>query len=541
MYKPIKKIMLIFPPVTRPADFSAKVVRVSIFFPLGLAYLAASLEKTGRYEIEVLDALLEGDAEAGHAISGGRIRYGLTDEEISARINNFKPDVVGVSCLFSAMQSDVGNVCRIAKEANTDIITVAGGAHVSAVPAEMLAKHPQLDFIVIGEGEVSFTRLIGSLEEGSGFSELDGFAYRQNGNIKLVPKSTYIENLDTLPFPERGLFDMNKYFKCASAHSTYRSLPFTQMITSRGCPFKCAFCALENHWGNRQRMRSAENVLDELDLLVSRYGVKEVHFEDDNLTADRKRAIEIFDGIIRRGLDITWNVPSGMAVSSLDEELLAKMKASGCYSVSLAIESGNQDILSKLMNKPVNLKKVPELVKRIRKTGMDARGFFIIGYPGETKATIKQTIDYARSLELDWAYFFIASPIPGTRMFKECVDKGYMKDSDFDPVRSFHRSVINTPEFTPEYLAEVREEAIVDVNFKNNPNLRNYDIDKAIANFAEVVDRYPHFDFANFYLGEAYLKKGERAKARSSYQMAVAANPAHREANARLKELGEGR
>jgi magnesium-protoporphyrin IX monomethyl ester (oxidative) cyclase len=540
MKKGIKKIMLLYPPVTRPSDFSAKIVRVSVFFPLGLAYLAAVLEETRQYELNILDALIEGDIKEGAPLKGGEwIRYGLTDDAISKMIKAFTPDVLLVSCLFSAMQMDAANVCRIAKETDPDIVTVVGGAHAGGMAPEFINQHRDVDFVVQGEGEVTLLDLLNQLKGGQDFSGLDGIAYRENGSSRYIPKSKYIEQLDEIAFPARHLFAMEKYFASASSHSTFRDSPFTQIITSRGCPCKCTFCALGNHWGNRQRMRSAANVLDEIEVLVSHYGVREIHFEDDNLTADKKRAMDIFDGMIERGFDISWNVPSGMAVYTLDEELIEKMKESGCYSVSLAIESGNQQVLHKLMNKPVNLKTVPHLAKKIREVGMDARGFFIIGYPDETRETIRQTIDFARELELDWSYFFIASPLPNTKMYRTCIEKGYIKEGDFDPIRSFHKSIIRTPEFTPEYLADVREEAIVDVNFKNNPNLRKYDIDKAIRSFQEVLGHYPHFDFANFYLGEAYLKKGELEKAVASYRDTLKANPSHVQARERLEEFGQ--
>ena len=534
----IKKITLCYPPVTRPKDFSANVVRVSVFFPLGIAYLAAALEKTGKYEIQIIDALIEKDVNDSTIIEeGDKIRYGLTDEELAIKIKVFSPDVLLVSCLFSAMQWDMENVCNLAKEIDPSIITIVGGANPGARPIDTLSKCGSVDYVVIGEGEDTIAHLLSALEEGSDLNELNGIAFRDNNKPKSIPKTTYIENLDLLTFPARHLFDMEKYLTNASAHSTFRQSPYTQMITSRGCPYKCTFCAIENHWGVRQRFRSAKNVLDEIEYLIKNYGIKEIHFEDDNFTADKARAMAIFDGMIEREFGISWNVPSGMAVSTLSEDLLVKMEASGCYSISLAIESGNQDVLKKLMNKPVNLKTLPMLVRKIREIGMDARGFFILGYPGETKTTIRQTVDFARELELDWAYFFIASPLPNTKMYKTCIEKGYIKEEDFDPIRSFYQSIIRTPEFNPEYLAEVREEAIVDVNFRNNPNLLKYDINKAIFSFEEVVTRYPHFDFANYYLGEAYLKKGNKTKAIASYKMALVANPSHKSAIQRLQDL----
>jgi len=537
--KRIRKVMLVYPPVTRPIDFSAKVVKVTMFLPLGIAYLGAVIEKTGNYDLEILDCLSEGNTDEGVLLKDGeQIRYGLTDEVIAERIKEFSPDVVGVPCLFSAMQMDMANICRIAKNVKPSIKTVVGGAHAGLMAADLLREYNEVDFVIVGEAEVSFLNLIMSLEDGPGFSSLNGLAYRENGSINFIPKTEYIEDLDSIPFPARHLFNMNKYFNNAKSHGFFRNTPFTQMITSRGCPCKCTFCALGAHWGSRQRLRSAKNVLDEIEHLIVEYGIKEIHFEDDNLLADKRRSIELFDGMVERNFDIKWQVPSGIAVYTLNEEILSKMKASGCYSISLAIESGNQEVVSKLMNKPVNLNIVPSLVKSIRENGIDVRGFFIIGYPDETKETIRQTIDFARELELDWAYFSIASPLPNTEMYNTCMKKKYIKEEDFDPVRSFHRSIIHTPEFDPEYLENVREEAIVDVCFHNNPNLLKYNVDKAIEDFKDVLRRYPHFDFANYCLGEAYIKKGKKNKAISAYKNTLTVNPSYQMAIERLKELG---
>ena len=537
--KKIERIMLIYPPVTRPVNFSGKVVRVSIFFPLGIAYLAAVLEKTGKYEISVLDALIENYKIDGIPFSGGeRIRYGMLDNAIAEKIRKVSPDVVGVACLFSPMQWDTVNVCRIVKKVNPKIMTIIGGAHAGPNAVDILEESEDVDFVIIGESEVSFVNLLEKIERRNAFADLDGIAFRKNGSIKLITKTRYIEDLDSIPFPARHLFDMEKYFQNASSHSFYKEYPYTQMITTRGCPHQCTFCALGAHWGKRQRMRTAENVLDEIEYLIEKYDIKEIHFEDDNLTADKDRAIELFNGMVNRGFNIKWHVPSGIAVNTLSEEILEKMKASGCYSVTLAIESGNQKVLSRLMKKPVNLKIVPGLVKTIRKIGIEVRGFFILGYPDETKETIKQTIEFAKQLELDWAYINVATPLPNTKMYETCIEKGYIRADDFDPIRSFHKPIIRTPEFSPEYIKEVCEEAIIDVCFKYNPNLLKYDINKAITDFKEVVKRYPHFDFANFYLGEAYLKKGKKAKAINAYKNTLSTNPSYQMAAERLKEFG---
>lgn len=533
------KVLLIFPPVTRPEDFSADRVRVSPFLPLGLAYLGAAIERESGFEVQILDALIEGQLN-GVEYGGNRIRYGFSDDEIIARIEAYKPDLVGISCTFSAMEWDSINLCTLAKQVNPEIITVMGGPHAGANERRILERGSDCDYVIIGEGEVTFLELLRGIVAGKPNPEaINGIAFRNGADIVVNPKTRYIEELDTVAQPARHLLKMDRYFEFALPHSVFKNKPFTQVVSSRGCPAKCTFCAINGHWGKIQRKRSAENVLAELESLVRDYGVREIHFEDDNLTADKRRAIKIFDGIIERKLDITWTCPSGMAVNALDQDILQKMKASGCYSVSLAIESGNQDVVTRIMRKPVDLKKVPPLVQTIRELDMEVRGFFILGYPGETKENMRETIDFARSLDLDWAHFFIFSPLPGTDIYETCIEKGYMKVEDFDPLRSFHQPVIHTPEFDHAYLQDIREEAIIDVNFENNCNLRKYNVDKAIASFSSVINLYPHFDFAHYYLGEAYLKKGMKDAAKQCFERVLEITPSHPKARTKLAELEE--
>jgi radical SAM superfamily enzyme YgiQ (UPF0313 family) len=285
-------------------------------------------------------------------------------------------------------------------------------------------------------------------------------------------------------------------------------------------------------------MRSSCNVLKEIESLVTQYGVKEVHFEDDNLTSDKDRALEIFRGIRDAGWDILWTVPSGLSVADLDEELIIAMKESGCYSVSLAIENADQQVLTKLMHKPVRLDKAREVVKLARRHGLLVKGFFILGYPGETKETMRKTIDFARGLDLDWSFFFIATPVPHTEMWDLSVEKGYFDPAKYDPIRSIITGQIHTEEFSPSEVEALREEAIVDCNFRNNPNLRKYDVNRAIDSFKEVLDMYPHFDFAHVALGEGYSRLGQVKKARDCWHKALECNPNNKDA-LRLLDLSK--
>ncbi|GAH44257.1 unnamed protein product, partial [marine sediment metagenome] len=314
-------------------DFDAKKLRIGIVPPIGLAYLCAVLKQNG-FEATIIDCLIKGSLE-GTPYKEDQIRYGLTDEEIKSTIQKVAPDVVGVSCLFSAKVYDMLNICRIVKEVNPEIFTITGGAHPTTAYYEVL-EDKNLDYVMIGESEYSLLELLQSLNKKGDLSKVDGLAYRKNQEIILNPKKKFIENLDKLPFPDRHALNMKKYIRTSSPHSGIKRQPFTSMITSRGCPARCSFCVIRYLWGDKARYRSAENVLSEIEHLINTYGIKEIHFEDDNLTSDKERAKAILNGIIEKKWDLTLNSPSGLSVNNLDKELLSLMKKAGYYSISIA-------------------------------------------------------------------------------------------------------------------------------------------------------------------------------------------------------------
>lgn len=440
----IKKILLIQPPYNI-LKFEPKGAQP----PLGLAYIAAVLEN--KYAVKIIDCVIEGyDTEKW--IDNNFILYGLPEEEIENRIREFQPDIVGVSCLFSTQSENAHMVCRLAKQVSPKIITVMGGAHPSSLP-EVVLTDTNVDYAVIGEAEESFPALIESLQQNPpNLSSIDGLAYRINGALKIQPKTRYIDNLDSLPFPARHLLPMEKYFKIDTPMGNLtRRKPSTCMITSRGCTANCIFCSIHTVWGRKYRYRSVENVVLEIKQLIATYGVRELQFCDDNLTLNKERAKKLFRTMIDENFNLLWTTPNGTAIWTLDDELLELMKQSGLYKISVAIESGDDYILHEVIQKPVDLKKVGPIIKKIRalKMGMDV--FFVVGLPGETRAQIEKTLDFARNLKADNLSIAIAAPHPGTRLWKICQEKGYLKDLDFRNIRS--RLVnIETPDITPEEL-----------------------------------------------------------------------------------------
>ena len=481
-----KRILLIAPPITRPPDMLADKVRIPIVAPLGLAYIAAVLEQQG-YEVKIVDCIAEGQLQGIPYGNYGEWRYGLNDERIVKVIEDFNPELIGVSCLFSNQAYDAHNICRIAKMINLGIITVMGGAHPTALPEETL-KDRNIDYIVIGEGEITLPWLLKLIERGH--------------NYQAGVQWGIVDNLDSLPFPACHLLNMPKYLYSESPHSGLKRTPMATIITSRGCPGNCEFCAIRCLWGDAYRVRSPENVLMEIQHLVDKYHIKELHFEDDNLTANKNRAMAIFQGIIDRKLDLTLNSPSGLAVFALDEELLDKMKEAGYYSISLAVESAVPEVL-KLMRKQVDLVKAKRLSRYARSLGMKTKVFFILGYPGETKETMKCTVDFAGNLGADWCLFFPATNLPGTDMDKRVRENGWLVDPNMDYRYYFYKPNIRTPEFDPDFVIRLREEANRQINFENNINMREGNYERAAEDFGEVVRLYPHLDYAKEALKEA--------------------------------------
>jgi len=441
--------MLIYPSVT----FSPEGLKQS-HLPLGLAYLAAVLRE--KVELSVLDAAVEGH---GHEERAGRkmLRYGLPFAGIERRIREFKPDLVGVSCIFSSQYQNVVEVMKAARRVDPGVITVTGGTHPTFLPESSMGKCPELDLIARGEGEFTLLDLVRASREGGEYGDIPGLVWRRNSEVAInKPREPHM-NLDEIPFPARDLFPLELYHEiCLPMGIVYKRKPFMSLITTRGCPFRCAFCSSTNFWGNRYRKRSVKNVLDEMEHLHNDLGIRELKLFDDNLTSDMKRAKELFSGMIERGIDVTWNTPNGIHVVSLDDELLGLMRKSGGYELTLAVESGDQDVLKNIIRKPTRLDQVEAAAKRIRKKGFGSYGFFIIGFPGETKEQIRRTLDFSRRLDLDRISCFIFNPLPGTRLFEECVAKGYVKPGDMDEDVDYFESRFETPEWTREELQRLR-------------------------------------------------------------------------------------
>ncbi len=448
--------MLVFPPVvnTRSTNNISCV-------PLGIAYLGAYLRREG-YEVNLLDAAVEGYRHETR-LNSQLIRFGLPYEEIADRIALYKPDVLGVSCIFSSQMPGVRRITEDAKNILGRVITVTGGTHPSFL-AEKVLEHEPLDFVVRGEGELAFTNLLNALNRGKSLDYVKGVTFRNNGKVVSNPAEQLIPDIDSIPWPARDLLPMEKYFRInAPMQSLSRRQPNTSFITSRGCPYRCNFCSSCTHWV-KYRTRNPQDVLDEIGHLIETYGIRELKFEDDNLTFDYERSRELFEGMIERGYDITWNTPNGIAVRTLSEQMLSLMKKAGCYEVTLAVESGDPYVLRNIVNKPLELEQAELVARRCKKLGMETAGYFIFGFPGETREQIFRTFKFARCLKLDRAYFFIFNPLVGTPLHEKCVREGLLTEDYCSEDDNYFISRFKSPDWTAEELYRWQKRALWSYN-----------------------------------------------------------------------------
>ena len=305
----------------------------------------------------------------------------------------------------------VKKIAKLVKDVGKNIKVVVGGPHPSALPKQTTAIN-EIDIVVYGEGEETMLDLL----EGVNISKIKGIVYKKGKKIIINPIRQPINNLDTLPFPDYEELKINEtYSRYGSAFFPHR----VGIITSRGCPYKCTFCA-DRIVHSKVKLRSIKNIVDEIECLYTQYGIKRFEFYDELFTVHRGRAIELCQEILKRNLHITWIVNS--RVDNVDEGLLRVMKSAGCHCIIYGIESGNQKILD-IIKKEISVPQIKNAIKITKKVGLKAYGLFLIGLPYENDATIRETINFAKKLPLDYATFNILIPLPGTKVF-ELAKKG---------------------------------------------------------------------------------------------------------------------
>jgi radical SAM superfamily enzyme YgiQ (UPF0313 family) len=351
--------------------------------------------------------------------------------------------MVGITAVTMTFDNAI-KVIKDVKHINPQILTVMGGPHVTFCARNTLTEFPELDVAVLGEGEKTVVELIQAVRHTGDLKSIDGIAYRKSSEICLTPTRELVRDLDTLPTPARHLLALGRYRALG--------MPIS-MTTSRGCPFKCIFCVGRKMVGARVRYRSPRNVVDELENL-STLNFNQINIADDLFTANKKHCLAVCDEIIKRGLQIKWT--SFARVDTVSDELLAQMKAAGCTAVSFGIESANPEIL-KTIKKGITLQQVVDAVKMCTRAGIIPHASFILGLPGETPETIKETMDFGERLKkVGLSYgFHLLAPFPGTEVCEQNDEYDIsILTNDWSQYHA-NRAIVETPTVNRKMLDDI--------------------------------------------------------------------------------------
>jgi anaerobic magnesium-protoporphyrin IX monomethyl ester cyclase len=397
-----EEILLINPPFTDKESYRyfIKSLGTKAVPPLGLAYLAAYLEKEG-FKVSILDAIAE-------MIEPDKLIY---------LVGKISPRLVGITAT-TPMYANAVEVAKRIKDAFPDIVTVLGGPHASAMPEEVLVNSGKIDFVVIGEGEDTFFELVNSVLSNKPTDAIKGIGFRKQGRVIINQPREYIENLDLLPHPARHLLPMRLY---RPSPLNYRYLPATSVICGRGCPLNCIFCT-KHIFGQRLRLRSPENILGELKELKEKYGIREIHFYDDTFTFNKEWTKRLCALIGDMGFSWWCNG----RVDDIDTDLLKSMKNAGCYRIYFGVESSHRESLQ-FLKKKTKIEDIVSAFRMSRKCGIESAAFMILGIPGETKEMMRENIRFVKKIGADHAVFTVLTPYPGTELYEKAPLLGKMR------------------------------------------------------------------------------------------------------------------
>lgn len=395
--------------------------------PLGLAYIAAAARHAG-HDVRVLDAIALAPHETEQ--SGPLMRIGAGPDDIVARIPA-DTEVIGVSCLFSFLWPLVRELVHRIREAFPDVLIVCGGEHFSALTDRSLAEAP-IDVIVVGEGEETFVELLDALTRGDRrFDRLAGLAYRRAGVAHHTPRRARSRAVDDIQPPAWDLFNPDLYNECGFANGMPLgySMP---ILATRGCPYQCTFCTSPSMWTTRWYAREPARVVDEMQLYHERYGAVAFPFQDLTAIMKRRWVIDFCREIIRRGLRIQWQFPTGTRCEAFDDEVARLMLRAGCRYLSFAPESGSERIRN-LLNKRMKREALLAGVRAAAGAGMHVTCFFMIGVPDDTPADLGETVHMVRDLarlgvgDISCHYFH---PAPGIALYRELDKRGRLRHDD---------------------------------------------------------------------------------------------------------------
>jgi len=431
-------------------------------YPIYLSYTVSVLKKEG-FEVEFLDGILEE----------------LSISDFVKKVEEINPQMIILECSTPSIDYDL-LTARSLKEKMKNLFVVLVGSHPTFFHEEIMKENKFIDAICRGEFDFTVRDLAKAFLKNKGFKEVKGITFRDMDGTHINEDRPLIQNIDGIPFPARDIVKDKNY-----RQGTFIGRLSTTMVSSRGCPYRCVFCLWPNTlYGHKFRMRSAENVVDEIEEAVKRYGIDEIYFDDDSFALNKERVLKICHLIKKRSLKVEW-IAQCRVNSIQDEEIVRAMKRGGCRYIRFGVESGSQKMLD-IMKKGITLDQVRKAFKLCREVGIKTQAFFLFGIPGENQESINQTINFAKEIKPDSAQFAIAIPHPGTELYQICQKKGWLKYSTWEDFSACN-SLIETEELSRKDLEEARIKAYKKFYFRPGYVLKTIRGTKTLKDFKSVI------------------------------------------------------
>ncbi len=505
------------------SDFSTSVDwRISA--PLGILYIAAKLREYG-YEVYIHDLHRAFYLCRQNGYFSQKNLSDFFEDHFASILKKRDFDVLGISCLFNVASTTVNEMGNICRSISPDTVIVTGGHYPTSMYREVL-EQGTCDYVLLGEAEETFIWLLDNVDN-TLFSDLvinnPHIADRTcNNRSNKVP--AVIQDLDSIPMPAWDLLPNSEEYITESLHAgrvgssaSTAAIRSAGILTTRGCPMRCTFCAAHGVHGRKIRAHSIEYMMRHIDWLVERYDINHLLIEDDMFNFSSNRTIEFCRALLTKHPErFSIEFPNGLAVWNLDEEVVENLKKIGLQTVTIAIESGNQYVQKHILKKNLNLDVVRQKIDMLKRHDIGIRAFFIVGFIGETIEMMQDTVQFALDIDIDWAEIKVFTPLAGSEMYDIAEEKGYLVGDTSEHV--YGRCRIKTPQFSPEQVEDLRYDANIRVNFLNNRNLKEGRYEIAEETFTNLLDVYPHHIFAQWGSWQALKGQGKEAETIQSLQ-----------------------
>ena len=468
--------------------------------PIGLISLSTYLKKHTAIEIKLIDFNIVLNKMESFEYSSFSA---LFDDFLSAEEwINYTPGIIGISTLFTPSYYNMIDIAHVARNIFPNALIIAGGGVPTNMYNEIFRDSTCFDALCYGEGEKPLLGLVEAIDKNEYLRTHLSWITKGQIENKQSFQHDFIENLDEIPFYDYGILNTDEYGlnPTISSYASFDKKYIFHIATSRGCPHHCCFCSSHTIHGRKMRYHSVSRVREDLTCLRDEYGAKMIGFQDDHFMADKQRAFEIIN--IAKELEMPVFFQSGLALYALDRKMLETIKSAGLNQLVLAVESGSNRVIKEIMHKPINLSIIKRVISDCRQLGIDTDANILIGLPGETKQDIEDTRAFLKTLDATWFRIYVATPLVGSEMFDICIKNNYLCGSYIGC--DFKRAVIETEDFTSEYIQKKAYSLNLELNFVRNSDFRLGNYKKALEGFENTITVKDDHAFAYYFAAKCY-------------------------------------